>query len=351
MKTEFNTASLKKAFALVEPATTRNSTLSILKSVRLRLASLAATDTIVQITAPIEGTGDAINVCVPVEKLQGILGVAGETITFEHKDGFCNVKTGKHRFKVAVHSGDDFPEMAETEPLAKMESTTEMHAAIARVMFAASKHDVRYYFNAVLIDCDKDALHVVACNGSSLATVALPAHHTPFSALLHRPVAEALAKWPPSKWSISVSQVIVETEDAKMVAKLVEGQYPQWRRLFPPKKPANSITLPRAELLHASMLSRLAFEGSKAVRGVKMQADGDTLKISSSGNTGDMIDTEIAVTASAGEKLDIAFNGDLLEPALRSMSTEDVEFRWDDPRGSFHIEDGDFRTIVMPLRI
>lgn len=352
MKTEFNTASLKKAYDLVLPATTRNSPMSILKSIRLRFAAIDATDTIVQITAPVEAAGDPINVCVPVEKLHGILAVAGDTISFEHKGGFCTVKTGKHRFKVAVHDGENFPVMAQDEDTTTLDSTPALHAALARVGFAAAKpNDVRQYLTGILIECAKDTLHVTATSGFSLATVAVGDHHTPFRALVPKIVADTIAKWQPGKWSFSQRQMIVEMEDAKLITKLLEGAYPDWPRIFGGPAKGHHLTVPRNDLLQASALSKFAADNAKVVRAVKLKAEGDVLKVSAAGGAGDKIETDVQVVDSKGPAFEFGFDGNLLEPVLRAISPENVEIRWNDPTGSVLIEDGDFRSIVMPYRV
>ena len=348
MRTTFNSASFKKALATVMPAVARNSPLPILTHVRVRLDSIDGSDLQTQITAPVQAEGDPINLCLPADRLKAAVAVAGDSMVFDVDRGVCVIKCGKHRFKVPALDGREFPTIDETEPETSFESTSAMHAAIASIAFAAAVNDVRYYLNGVFLECRNGLIEATATNGHFAATTKVSEHHTEFGTLITRAGIEALSKASPGVWHVSKSMVVLESDDARIVAKSIDGRYPDWRRIM---RGGNSrMTLPRAELVEAVGLSRLMRDSNK-MRPMQIRTDGDVLRITTS-MSGQAIDTDMPILEMQGGPKEVGINGDLLEPILKAHGDETITLMYDtDPSSSLMVENGDFRAVLMPLRI
>lgn len=348
-RTEFDTASFRKALALVMPAVAKTSPLPIVSSVRIRTASLMATDLHMQVTAAVDGNGAAIDICLPADKLRAAAGLVSNKIALEVEDGFCTIKAGKSRFKVPYLPGADFPAIEEAESEVEFEATGAMLAAIGRVIYTAANGDVRHYLNGVFLEGRDGVLTATATDGGGLATIKLGNHPKLFEALLTREGAEMLSKAAPGTLGVSRAMVVLQSDDARIVSKNIDGKYPDWRRTIPHEMP-HSITLPRAALIEAVSLSKLARDAKKT-RPVKLRAKDGVLTVTANDLTGGRIESEVEIAAAAGNDMDVGVNGDLFEPMLKTASEEQVTISWQGERSPLFTESGPLRAILMPLRI
>lgn len=349
-RTEFDTASLRKALALVSPAVTKASTLPILSSIRVRTGSIIASDLTMQVTAAVNGKGDAIDICLPADKLRAAAGLVSEKITLDIEGRFCTIKAGKSRFKVPYLDGADFPAIEETDPEAEFETTAAMHAAIGRVIYTAAVGDVRHYLNGVFLEGRDGELTATATDGNGAATIRLGSNPKTFGAILHTATAELLSKSAPGTLGISRNTLVLQSDEARIVAKNIDGNYPDWRRIMPRQTPANSITVPRAALIEAVGLSKLARD-SKKTRPIRLNAAGGVLTVTAAGLGGEQIESELPIEAETGDPMDVGVNGDLFEPMLKTASEKQVTISWQDHHSALFTESGPLRAVLMPLRI
>ncbi|MEY9435534.1 DNA polymerase III subunit beta [Bradyrhizobium elkanii] len=348
-RTEFDTASLRKALALVSPAVAKASTLPILSSIRVRTGSIIASDLTMQVTAAVNGKGDAIDICLPADKLRAAAGLVSEKITLDIEGQFCTIKAGKSRFKVPYLPGADFPAIEETEPEAEFETTAAMHAAIGRVIYSAAVGDVRFYLNGVFLEGRDGVLTATATDGNGAATIRLGSNPKSFGAILHTATAELLSKAAPGTLGISRNTLVLQSDEARIVAKNVDGNFPDWRRIMPNQTP-NSITVPRAALIQAVGLSKLARD-SKKTRPIRLRAAQGVLTVTAIGLGGEQIESELPIDAEAGDPMDVGVNGDLFEPMLKTASEQQVTISWQDRNCPLFTESGPLRAVLMPLRI
>lgn len=349
-KTVFKAASFKKALAAVMPAASRVSPLPILTHIRVRFAALQATDLDVQITAPLDATGDPVDICVPLDKLRAAADVAGDKIAFTVLGLYCTIKAGKSRFKVPIIDGREFPTIAEAAPEATIQTTPEMHAAIGRVAFAASIKDVRYYLNGVYLDCKDDEFTAIASNSIIMAAAKTALPVQPFTVLIHRDNIDILAKSAPGIWHISSGMVVAENEDARIVMKAIEQRFPDWRRVMGNAVPTHSITLPRAELIEAVALSKTMSK----TRPIRI-ASGDALQVKAIGQGAEEVETEVKIVKKTGsQSINTGLNGGQLEPILKAINASEITITWTDTDNvnmPLMVQDGDFRAVIVPLRI
>lgn len=351
MKAEFDTASFKRALGHVLPAVRKVHTLPILSHIRVRLGGIDGSNLSMQITAPVDGTGDPLNICVPADRLKAAVSVAGDKITFtEDRPGIWVVKAGRSRFTAQTLPGEYFPLIDETEPQTTFQSTESIGEAIERVAFASAKNDVRFYLNGVYLECDGRQIEVTATDGNMLATMAVAPHHNPFGVIIPNDAAGALAKVGPATWMIDRLLLLVESDDARIVVKGLDGKYPDWRRLMSGKN-SSSATIPRQDLVDAVSLSRMTRDESKN-RPIKLKVEGDVLRLHSIDVGAADITTEIEGVSSEGPMLlDCGFNGDLLEPLIKAVDEESITLAWDGSDSAYHARSGNFRAAIMPYRV
>ncbi|MNL33738.1 DNA polymerase III subunit beta [compost metagenome] len=189
-----------------------------------------------------------------------------------------------------------------------------------------------------------------ATNSHGMASIKLGNLAKPFGAIVTREAAEILAKAAPGTLSVSRSMVALQSDEARIVAKNIDGTFPDWRRVMPSNRPRNSITLRRAALIDAVALSKLTRDAMK-LRPMTLRANAAVLTVSAIGLTGEQIDSEVEIAAEVGDAMDVGINGDLFEPMLKTASEEEVTISWDGPNCALLTESGPLRALLMPMRI
>lgn len=134
------------------------------------------------------------------------------------------------------------------------------HSVIKALLKLAPKQDVRYYLNGVLIDVRQNDITLVATNGHAMLTVPLPAdavegERTIGQYIVGRDVLEAVKPIKAGRTTLPIvidiipgavtpdpdrPGVTLKAPDTVAVtgattdtAKLIDGRYPDWRRVMP----------------------------------------------------------------------------------------------------------------------
>ena len=149
------------------------------------------------------------------------------------------------------------------------------------------------------------------------------------------------------------SQVIFHTDEADLVSRIIEGQFPNYRQVIPSSH-ATTVTVSRDELLAATKLA--SYFARDAANIVRFQVDPS-------------IDTPLIVSATAAEVGDntsrvgatvegqptaIAFNSRFVADALSSLSASEVILELGGPLAPGVLKivgDDSYLHVVMPLRI
>lgn len=229
---------------------------------------------------------------------------------------------------------------------------------LAQVSYAMAQQDIRYYLNGLLIIADGDELRMVATDGHRLAYAANP---------LEAPVAQRTEAILPRKTVLELARQLGDTDDAleivlagnqavfrfgsiELVTKLIDGKFPDYERVIPQAHP-KLVVFERLPLLAA--LQRAAILTNEKFRGVRMVLADDTLKIVSTNAEQEEAHDELEVEY-AYEPLDIGFNVTYLLDVLNNLSSETVEWRFNDGNSSALITlpgNDNFKYVVMPMRI
>jgi DNA polymerase-3 subunit beta len=129
--------------------------------------------------------------------------------------------------------------------------------ALGRASWAASDDESRFYLSGVYLHTDGDNLIFVATDGKAMSvqTMARPEHMLdvegviiPSSAF---PILTKLADAGDIALALDLGKLSASAGDVRFVTKLVEGTYPDYRRVMPEPSPERSATVDRGGLLAA----------------------------------------------------------------------------------------------------
>ena len=150
------------------------------------------------------------------------------------------------------------------------------------------------------------------------------------------------------------SQVIFHTEEADLVSRVIEGQFPNYRQVIPQGKPATTVKAHREELLQATRLASLFARDSANM--LRFQVDPSAAPpLVISATAAEVGDNTARVDATVdGQNTTIAFNSRFIADALGSLTASEVELELGGPLAPGVLKivgDTDYLHVVMPLRI
>lgn len=330
--------------ATVKVVEARN-TIPILSTVRLvandGTLTATATDLDIEISGSAPADGD-LAVCIDAKLLTGIVGkAAGDDIDITLDDRQAVIKCGRSRFTVQVLPVADFPTMDGGEFTA--EFYADMAAVFNPIAFAMSDELTRYYLCGIYLEPEA----ATATNGHKLATQA-------FKKLADfRPVivpSKTVGMTPKGESLVRISETRIQfsLDDLVITSKLIDGAYPDWRRVVPSNN-EKIVAMDSASLKAAA--DRVAVVSSERERGLRLDFGSDEIRLSVQGSA----EAKDSVPCEwFGESMTICFNVSYLIEVLSGFPPGDVSMAILDGGAPalFTSENAPGRRIVlMPRRI
>jgi DNA polymerase-3 subunit beta len=149
------------------------------------------------------------------------------------------------------------------------------------------------------------------------------------------------------------SQVIFHTDEADLVSRIIEGQFPNYRQVIPTSH-ATRVLAQREDLLKATRLaSYFARDAANMLRFQVDPANDPPLVITA--NAAEVGDNTGRVDATVeGQATTIAFNSRFVADALSSLSAPEIALELGGPLAPGVVRivgDDSYLHVVMPLRI
>jgi len=234
--------------------------------------------------------------------------------------------------------------------------------AAGAVTFAASSEEARgAVLMGTLLELDGKTLTLVATDGYRLARYELPLAEPAKSPSRLIVPARALAEVvrvagagviEATVLGGQANQLVFNTGDVKVIARLVDGQYPNYQQVIP-KEFDRKVIASTARLL--SCLRRAEVVAGDRASMVKIAAEGSSLVITASSDTAGNAYEELDVERT-GEPITIAFNAKYLAEILNHVDAETVSLEFVGPllptaiRPQTGDRVGRQLYILMPLR-
>lgn len=348
----FRATDLKVAFDAVAPAVQRTAILPVLTMVRVTRDALTANSMELCITAPVNGDGDDIDICIPADQLRMAIQAASDSVTItipDPKKFHCEVRAGRSRFRAPFIPGAEMPVPDLPEVNATFSSDEAFGGELGRVLFSAGVKDVRYYLNGVLLDSLHGTLTAVATDGNRATKTVLGDTDEDFQFIVPRHLVDTLAKLPPSEWEVRGNMLVAISEGRRVVAKGIDHKFPDWRRLMKPFG-TNDISVSRAALLSAVSLTKPLRDEVQRARVITLTS-GEDGELTVAASTAERVaETKIPIESLTGDPLSIALDADFLDGLLRSLTAEIATFTYKDGTTAIYTCDGEYESVLMPRR-
>ena len=353
---------LNKALGTVARVANARGTLPVLANVLIKTVnnrlSIAATNLDIAITHYIGAkvTEDGA-ITVPARLMQDFVSsLPASVIDLKLDDYKLNIATEQYQSVINGVSAEEFPVMpAITEGKKWTIPAVVLKKSLQQVVIAASSDEARPVLTGVYMHTTGGKLYMAATDSYRLAEKELIKTKDEVSLLVPVSAMQDLLRIVSDvEDDVTVTsdeqQILFTVGDVELVARLIEGKYPDYRKLIPANF-ATTAVLKRADLLNAAKVSSLFARESAGSITLHLDEAGQELSIRS-------VASQLGEnTAKASAKItgtgSITLNSRYLLDALHVLSGEDVEFSFNGKLEPSVLRDpgaSDYTHIIMPLK-
>lgn len=278
-------------------------------------------------------------------------------VTISGKEGEIRIEAGRSEFSVTGYPIADFPQIPEVPAaVASKVPAAELAKALKQVVRAASTDEARPVLTGVLWALEGESLKLVATDSYRLAVRDVVIKQGPGDAkaiIPGRALAEvsrhlASASEGEAEIWLGDSQAAFSFGGMRLVTRLIEGEFPNWRHLIPDGY-GNKLTIERETITGAVERVGLVAQANTPV---KFHL-GDEVQLTAT-EAGVADASEVVEGDYAGEAMVIAFNPRFFADGLDGLDSDKATLEVIDPAKPALIKAADsdgFIYLLMPVRL
>jgi DNA polymerase III subunit beta len=362
MKLQVTQENLARALNSVSRVASSRGTLPILSNVLVKTVgnrlSIAATNLDIAITHFI---GSKVSqegaITVPARLMQDFVSsLPGGVIELKLDDYKLHISTDQYQSVINGVSAEDYPVMpAITEGKSWKIAAKTLKTGLQQVVVAASTDEARPVLTGVYLHNHEGQLYMVATDSYRLAEKTLMKTKEDTNLLIPASALQDLLRiLGEAEDEVTVThddqQVLFKVGDIELVTRLIEGNYPDYRKLIPSSF-ATSATLKRADLTNITKVSSLFARESAGSVTINLDKEAQVVSIRSvASQLGENTATADAKVSGDGT---ITLNSRYILDALHALSGEDVTFSFNGKLEPWVLTDpksSDYLHVIMPLK-
>ncbi len=362
MKLQVTQENLNRALGSVARVASSRGTLPILSNLLIRTSSnrlsIAATNLDIAITHFIGAkVAEEGAITVPARLMQDFVGsLPNGIIDLDLQENKLHITTDQYQSIINGIPADDYPVMpAISDGQSWKISSKVLKNGLQQVVFAASNDETRPTLTGVYIHSFNGQLYLVATDSYRLAEKMIKKYDGELSLLVPAIALQDLMRvMGDAEGDVTIihddQQVMFRVGDVELVTRLIEGKYPDYRKLIPAKFATNAV-MKKSDLTNITKVSSLFARESAGSVTINLDKKNNQVSIRS-------IASQLGEnTASAEAKVTadgtITLNSRYILDALHAISGEDASVSFNnklEPCVLTDPESPDYLHVVMPLK-
>lgn len=364
MKLQVTQENLNRALGTVARVANTRNTLPILANILLKTVnnrlSIAATNLDIAITDYIGAkVNEEGSVTVPARLMQDFVSsLPSGVIELELEDNKLHIRTEHYKSVINGIPADDFPVMPAIEDgISWKIAGPNLKKALQQVAFAASNDESRPVLTGVYLHTVEARLYMAATDSYRLAEKDLGPLQVDSQFQLLIPVGamqDLLRIVSDFTEDVEVvhdeQQILFRVGDVDLVARLIEGKYPDYRKLIPATFNTTAL-LKRADFINVTKVSSLFARESAG--SVTINVDDAAKELSIHAIASQLGENDAAASAEVTGGGSITLNSRYLLDALQAFGGESVQFCFNGKLEATLLQDlavDDYIHIIMPLK-
>lgn len=362
MKIQVTQENLNKALSSVGKVAGNHSTLPILSNILIKTignrVSVSATNLDIAITHFIGSkVAEEGSITIPSRLTQDFISsLPPGIINLELKDTKLNISTEKYKSTINGASAEDYPDIPTISNGQKWEIPSSLlKTTLQQVLFAASSDESRPILTGVSLFTKDGYLYCAATDSYRLTEKRVIKTNDEISLVIPATALQDLLRiLSDNDDIISVTnddqQILFEFNDIEMVARLIEGKYPDYSKLIPTEF-AYSAVLSCVELTNITKVASLFARENAGSVSVRLNADDQTISLCSiTSQIGENTSSSTAIVEGQGS---ITLNSRYILDALHAIKGKQVKISFNtklEPCVLTSPELNDYLHVIMPLK-
>ena len=363
MKLQVTQENLTRSLSGVGRVATGRNTLPILSNVLLKTIgnrlSIAATNLDIAITYFIGSkVSEEGAITVPARLMQDFISsLPSGVIELDLEDYKLHISTEKYKSVINGVSAEEFPIM----PAINKHKVTwsipakELKSGLQQVVFAASGDEARPTLTGVFIHTVGGKLHIVSTDSYRLAERELIKINEEISLLVPATAMQDLLRII-TDYDEDVEvihddqQVLFRAGDVELVTRLIEGKYPDYRKLIP-EKFTTTASLKKADFINITKVSSLfARENAGSIT---IHADEEAKSVSIRSVASQLGENTASADGTIAGDGEITLNSRYLLDALNVLTDDEVTLNFNgklEPCVIKNAKTAGYTHVIMPLK-
>lgn len=282
-----------------------------------------------------------------------------ESVDLKVVNDNLHIKSGRYSSIINGVIADDFPELPTINENASIQysvKTEDFKLAVSQTIITASNDSTRPVLTGVYWHSHEGQLVLAATDGYRLAERTLVPTTSEVSAIIPtQTLQEVLRTITDDGEEVDIlfdeTQVRFRINDAEIISRLIDGNFPDYRQLVP-KKSDTVVTIPKADFIRVTKIAGLFARESGGSVTLTADEEKKTLSLHSiASQLGENTSEALAVVNGDGQ---VTLNSRYLTEALSVIEGEEVTFSFSGKLAPCVIastdKDTNYFHIIMPLK-
>ncbi len=364
MKLKVTQENLNRALGVVSRVAASRTTLPILSNILIKAdkntLTIAATNLEIGITCTVAGKVDEMgSTTIPARLMTDFVSnLPDGNIDLWLEGQSLHVKSGKYESTINGIQADDFPALPDIEnDTSNTMVAANLKTALAQTVFAASSDEARQVLTAVYTHTHEGKMYIVATDSYRLAERAAADNKEDFALLVPASTYQELLRiiddnTTEVKYTFDENQVMFEYGDVKIVSRLIDGNYPDYRQLIP-REGEIEFTISRDDFINITKVSSLFARESAG--SITLDVDDDKQEVSIRSIASQVGENTSRADAKVKGSGNVTLNSRYLLDGLNAFSGDNITFSFSSTTSpcvltSSDKKDANYLHVVMPLR-
>jgi DNA polymerase-3 subunit beta len=271
-----------------------------------------------------------------------------DKLTLETIHDYLYIKQKNSKFKLPMFNPDEFPEFPSVADKPKFNiNSTELVRAIKKIAPAIDTNNPKFELNGALIDIKEGFINLVATDTKRLALMHLETQSSEtLSLIIPKKAISEIQKlfFDDIEIFYDGTILIAQSKQFQFFTKLINGKFPDYERIIPKEK---RFRLQLAKDKMIDSMKQIAIISSE----MKLTFKPDKITFESLNDDNIEAKTEIEFITGLDEEISLALNSRYVLDFLSNSEESTFILGYNDAGLPFTLENGNFKTIIMPIMI
>ena len=288
--------------------------------------------------------------CIPAKIAQDIINRLDGDLGLSFDENQLILSTDSAQYKIPIVDAGEFPELPSIAGEPVELPANALLEGLRSTRFATSLDESKGVLRGVKIIGDVDSIELASTDGHRLSVWRGQSVGELDFVLPGKAIDTIIRKWSGETIALRVedSQVQFDSDNLPITARLLEGQYPNYRQLIP-KQFATVATCDRATLTQSLERVGIVAEAKNSIVVLSISDDAIVVSCDAADIGSAREEVECAID---GNGIELAFNVKYLLEGLKAMRCDRIVFHMNSPTSPVVVKpdgEGAMEYLVMPV--